>query len=42
MVNACSGIGFKFAPAVGEIVADLVTGGRPRFDLTPFALTRFR
>ncbi len=39
--SACSGHGFKFASAIGEIQADLVTEGRSRFDLTPFSLSRF-
>jgi sarcosine oxidase len=36
VVSPCSGHGFKFAPVIGEIVADLVTDGGSRFDLTPF------
>ncbi|HEU0301891.1 MAG TPA: N-methyl-L-tryptophan oxidase [Longimicrobium sp.] len=39
--SPCSGHGFKFASAIGEIHADLLTGGRTRFDLTPFRLDRF-
>ena len=39
--SACSGHGFKFASAIGEIQADLVTSGQSRFDLTPFSLSRF-
>jgi sarcosine oxidase len=42
IVSPCSGHGFKFAPVVGEVVADLVTEGRSRFDLRPFSLARFR
>jgi sarcosine oxidase len=41
VVSACSGHGFKFVPVVGEIVADLVSIGRSRFDLTMFRLDRF-
>lgn len=41
IVSACSGHGFKFAPAIGEIMADLITTGESAFDLTPFALSRF-
>jgi sarcosine oxidase len=41
IVSPCSGHGFKFASVIGEIVADLVTGRAPGFDLTPFALARF-
>lgn len=33
-----SGHGFKMAPALGEIAADLVTGVKPAFDLAPFAI----
>ena len=41
IVSPCSGHGFKFASAIGELVADLVTSGRCRFDLSSFALGRF-
>jgi len=41
VVSACSGHGFKFVPVVGEIVADLMTTGRTRFDLSMFRLDRF-
>ena len=40
VVSACSGHGFKFASVIGEIVADLATGARPRFDPAPFGLAR--
>ena len=36
VASACSGHGFKFSSVVGEIVADLVTGRRPPFDLSLF------
>src|SRR5690349_14428933 len=39
--SPCSGHGFKFASAIGELQADLVTTGSSRFDLTPFRLNRF-
>jgi sarcosine oxidase len=39
--SACSGHGFKFASAIGEILADLSTTGQSAFDLKPFALDRF-
>jgi sarcosine oxidase len=42
LVSPCSGHGFKFASAVGEIAADLVSEGASRFDLAPFRLGRFR
>lgn len=41
LVSACSGHGFKFAPAIGEAVADLCEGSRPNPDLSPFRLSRF-
>jgi sarcosine oxidase len=40
LASPCSGHGFKFASVVGEILADLATGERSPFDLTPFALSR--
>jgi len=41
LVSACSGHGFKFASAIGEIVAQLVLDGRSWLDLEPFSLSRF-
>jgi sarcosine oxidase len=41
LVSPCSGHGFKFASAIGEIVADIVAHGRSAFDLAPFRLARF-
>jgi sarcosine oxidase len=40
LASPCSGHGFKFAPAIGEVLADLVEGKPPRFDLNPFRLSR--
>ena len=40
--SPCSGHGFKFASAIGEAQADLLTGAASRFDLTPFRIGRFR
>jgi glycine/D-amino acid oxidase-like deaminating enzyme len=37
-----SGHGFKLAPAVGEMMAALVTGARPPVSIEPFRLARFR
>lgn len=39
--SACSGHGFKFAPAIGDAVADLALGNEPSVDLAPFRLARF-
>ncbi|MDA1093982.1 MAG: FAD-binding oxidoreductase [Acidobacteria bacterium] len=36
-----SGHGFQHAPAAGRILADLITGRDPQFDLSPFTLDRF-
>jgi glycine/D-amino acid oxidase-like deaminating enzyme len=41
LVSPCSGHGFKFASAIGEIAADIATRGAPAFDLSPFRLSRF-
>jgi sarcosine oxidase len=41
VASACSGHGFKFAPAIGEIVADLATVGATGVDLEPFRVGRF-
>ena len=40
-MSPCSGHGFKFASAIGEIVAQLVLGEKSWLDLTPFSLKRF-
>ena len=39
--SACSGHGFKFAPVVGEILADLVTGHEPSVPIDRFRASRF-
>jgi sarcosine oxidase len=41
IVSPCSGHGFKHSTAIGEAVAELVTEGRSRLDLSPFGLGRF-
>jgi sarcosine oxidase len=41
VISACSGHGFKFASAIGELVAGRIEGEAPRFDLGLFRLTRF-
>jgi sarcosine oxidase len=42
LLSPCSGHGFKFASAIGEVAAELLCDGRSRFDLAPFSLARFR
>lgn len=39
--SACSGHGFKFASALGEVHADLLTTGSSRFDLSAFRIDRW-
>jgi sarcosine oxidase len=39
--SACSGHGFKFAPVVGEILADLALDGRAAMPIAPFRAARF-
>jgi sarcosine oxidase len=41
VASPCSGHGFKFAPVIGEILADLATTGATRHDISRFALKRF-
>ena len=41
LINGFSGHGFQHSPAAGRILADLITGRDPAFDLTPFAAERF-
>ena len=36
-----SGHGFQHSPAAGRILADVIAGRDPKFDITPFALDRF-
>jgi sarcosine oxidase len=38
--SACSGHGFKFASAIGELQADLMMDLPPRYDLSPFRIDR--
>lgn len=40
IASPCSGHGFKFSSAVGEVLADLALEGESRFDLTLFQLNR--
>lgn len=41
LASPCSGHGFKFAPAIGEILADMAMDRPAAFDLSPFGLLRF-
>jgi sarcosine oxidase subunit beta len=41
LINGFSGHGFQHSPAAGRILADVITGRDPAFDLTPFAPERF-
>jgi sarcosine oxidase len=41
VVSACSGHGFKFAPVIGDIAADLVLDGRTPRDISRFSVARF-
>ncbi len=42
MVSACSGHGFKFAPALGELVSHEVLDQTTTPELAPFRLSRFK
>jgi sarcosine oxidase len=41
VVSACSGHGFKFAPVIGDIAADLVSQRRTSREISRFSATRF-
>jgi sarcosine oxidase len=41
VASPCSGHGFKFAPVIGEILADLATAGTTRHDISRFRLAQF-
>jgi len=41
LINGFSGHGFQHSPAAGRILADLITGRDPQFDIAPFAAHRF-
>jgi sarcosine oxidase len=41
VASPCSGHGFKFAPVIGAILADLVTRGATSHDISRFRLGRF-
>jgi sarcosine oxidase len=41
VASPCSGHGFKFAPVIGEILADLALSGATPHDISRFALARF-
>jgi heterotetrameric sarcosine oxidase beta subunit len=40
-INGFSGHGFQHSPAAGRILADLIAGRDPAFDVSPFAPARF-
>ncbi|MBB6669240.1 N-methyl-L-tryptophan oxidase [Cohnella nanjingensis] len=42
LAGGFSGHGFKFSSAVGEMLADLVTAGEAKLDISPFSLRRFQ
>lgn len=41
IASPCSGHGFKFSSAIGEIIADLVSGDDSQYDLNQFRIDRF-
>ena len=41
LITGFSGHGFQHSPAAGRILADVITGQDPEFDLSPFAADRF-
>ena len=41
LINGFSGHGFQHSPAAGRVLADVIAGRDPHFDLRPFAAARF-
>jgi sarcosine oxidase len=41
VISACSGHGFKFAPVIGDIAADLICDGSTKRDISRFSASRF-
>jgi len=41
VISACSGHGFKFAPIIGDIAADLICDGGTKRDISRFSGSRF-
>ena len=41
LITGFSGHGFQHSPAAGRILADVIAGRDPHFDLSPFAANRF-
>ena len=41
VASPCSGHGFKFAPVIGEILADLATEDGTGHDISRFRFSRF-
>ena len=41
IASPCSGHGFKFASAIGEILSDLLTDGKTNLDISLFGMSRF-
>jgi sarcosine oxidase subunit beta len=41
LINGFSGHGFQHSPAAGRLLADVIAGRDPAFDLEPFAFERF-
>ena len=41
LINGFSGHGFQHSPAAGRVLADVIAGRNPHFDLRPFAAERF-
>jgi len=41
VIAGFSGHGFQHSPAAGRILADVIAGRDPQFDLAPFSIERF-
>jgi len=41
VASPCSGHGFKFSAVIGQMIAGMVEGKKPRFNLELFKMARF-
>lgn len=41
IASPCSGHGFKHSAAIGEVLAELVLGGKSKIDISSFGIDRF-
>ena len=40
LASPCSGHGFKYSAAIGEVLAELILDGKSKLDMSQFGITR--